>query len=92
MPHMKALTAQVFAGIRILTGDEFDATDAEAKLLVALQRAQIVKKPAGRPRKDDKTIDITDLDSATPDPFPSPVSSPRQRRSYTRRDMTAQDA
>lgn len=43
MPHMKALTAQVFAGTMRVTDDEFDATDGEAKILIALGRAKIIK-------------------------------------------------
>ena len=88
MPHMKALTAQIFAGTMRVTDDEFDATDGEARILIALGRAKVVtqKNPRSGP-----TIDITDLDSG--DSFPKVIVEPeRTRRAYRRRDMTAQGA
>jgi hypothetical protein len=45
MPTMQSLTAQVFAGKYYVTGDEFFASEHEARVLVALGRAKVAKQP-----------------------------------------------
>jgi hypothetical protein len=51
MVTLKALVDQRFAGRMLLTGEVFEATEAEARTLMAIRRAMLAEVNTEAPRK-----------------------------------------
>lgn len=85
MPKLEAIVAMPFGvGVKQV-GEQFDATQQEANLLVALKRAKLVKSEAAKaePTKAEapKVEKVVKAEEA-----PKPNAS---KRAYNRRDMKA---
>lgn len=52
MPTLKSITNHTFGGKKLKRGDKFEATDREAKLVIALGRAKPYQTRVMRPRKE----------------------------------------
>lgn len=83
-----------YAGKNIFAGEQFNATDKDAKILIGIGKA----RDAGRdPVAEGKIVRQSDLPLAPAvverdaTPPSAPVADAKTRRTYRRRDMTAED-
>ncbi len=81
--QLKALSPIWYGGRRLQAGDFFEAGSRDARVLVAIGRAALVR-PAAEP------VEVPLVEEPVEAPaLEVPVEAPKPRRQYRRRDMVA---
>lgn len=88
MPRLTTLKLTTYAGKTYHEGDEFDATDADAKVLIAVEHAKLAPTPSKPPAP--ASADPAPRKEAAPTGGDAPVSAPHNKRQYKRRDLRAE--
>lgn len=88
MPKLVATKAVRYAGKEMAAGEEFDASDKDAKLLIAVHKAELAPPPK-RPRHIDSQPKV---EPKALKPVEEPAADPKPASGlYQRRDMRAED-
>lgn len=97
MVKLRATREVYYASKTRNTGDEFDASESDARLLVGLEKAVLVEETP-KPKPAPQTLQTRELKAEEEKPAPQPmttdnseaVTTGRSRR-YMRRDMRAKE-
>ena len=87
MPMLKATRTVRYGRIEYKAGETFEASDKDARVLIAIKKA--VFGPASMPGP--AIVDRQPAPAAPKAEEPAPVPFERPRRQYRRRDMRAED-
>lgn len=100
MPTLRAIKELRYASQQRAPGDVFEASERDARLLVAIRKAEAhdpdkprrgrPPKPKPEPEQADTKVAAKDLRAAAPDPDQQDQAEDG-KRTYRRRDMQAED-
>lgn len=86
--QLKALSPIWYGGRRLQAGDFFEAGSRDARVLVAIGRAELAR-PAAEPVEVPLVEELVEAPLLEVPAVPEPAEAPKPRRLYRRRDMVA---